>query len=276
VLANAANLPAYRSQIANTMTAGPAPSEAALRVLTERPGVVDYCADDMALEGYADGDTVADWVARRGGLTASVTGSPTYTAPDSDLGVPSVAYGATGDVHETPATIDWSAYSQATILGVHYTESVSGILRGMNLSAGDDEISDATGRGIGTYRVNGRVTALHYTDEPEASTWRFERDNVVDPPLAVTVAIHDLTSESLDDRIRLYVGGVENTGAASGDLTQGAAWQSDLRVRLGGRDVTASGSGLDGRLHRFVAMPSALSEAQALRASRCLLYTART
>jgi len=253
---------------------GPMPSfaEQALRHLT--PGAIDFCADD--LEAYADGDTVGSWVARRGGLTASETGTPAYTAPDQTLRVPSVAYAATSDVHETPATIDWSTYDEATILGVHYTESVSGVSRGMSLSAGDDEISANAGRGIGTYRSNGRITALHYTDEPEASTFRLERDNVVDPPFAVTVAIHELTSASLDDRIRLYVDGVENAGVGSGDLTQGGAWQSDLRVRLGGRDATASGSGLDGRLHRFIALPAALSEAQALRATKCLLYTART
>jgi len=247
--------------------------ESVLRALTADDLVLDFCAEDLT--GLADGATVGDWVARRGGLTASATGSPTYTAPDSDLGVPSVAYAASGEVHETPATIDWSSYGEATILGVHYTESVSGVSRGMNLSAGDDEISAPAGRGIGTYRSNGRITALHFTDEPEASTWRFERDNVVDPPFAVTVAIHELTSASLDDRIRLYVDGVENAGVGSGDLTQGSVWQSDFRVRLGGRDATASGSGLDGRLHRFVALPRALSADNAVQACDLLTRLAK-
>ena len=54
---------------------GPMPSfaEQQLRYLT--PGAIDFCADD--LEAYADGDTVGSWVARRGGLTASATGTPT-------------------------------------------------------------------------------------------------------------------------------------------------------------------------------------------------------
>ena len=224
---------------------GPMPSfaEQALRHLT--PGAIDFCADD--LEAYADGDTVGSWVARRGDLTASATGTPAYTAPDQTMRVPSVAYAATGDVHETPATIDWSSYDEATILGVHYTESVSGVARGMSLAGGALSIGD-----------------------------QFGRDNDADPFLAVTVVTHSLQAPAAASLIEVFVNGDEQEGTGSGDSSQGDAWQSDLRVRLGGETATASANGLDGRLHRFVAMPSALTDAQALRASRCLLYTART
>jgi hypothetical protein len=247
--------------------------ESVLRGLTADDLVLDFCASD--LEDYADGDTVGSWVARRGGLTASVTGSPTYTAPDSDLGVPSVTYAASGDVHETPATIDWSAYAEATILGVHYTESVSGVSRGMNLSAGALAIGDASARGLGTYRVDGKITGLHYTDEAEANSFWYERDNVVDAPLAVTVVTHDLLAVTEADLIEVYVNGEEQEGTGQGDTTQGSAWQSDLRARLGGADATASSDGLDGRLHRFVAIPRALSADNAAQASNVLIRLAK-
>ena len=269
MFANAANLPAYRSQIANTMTAGPAPSEAALRVLTERPGVVDYCADDVALEGYADGDTVGDWVARRGGLTASATGTPTYTAPDSDLGVPSVAYGASSAGHETPATIDWSAYDEATILGVHYTESVSGVSRGMSLAAGTSDI--ASDGGVGTYRVNGNITGLH---RAAGEAFILERDATADPFLAVTVVTHDFNAAASAE-IEIFVNGIEEEGSTTGSSNAGAVWQSNLRARLGASNATAGGDGLDGRLARFIALPYALTAAQAVQASTLLQITAR-
>jgi len=248
---------------------GPMPSfaEQALRHLT--PGAIDFCADD--LEAYADGDTVGGWVARRGGLTASETGTPEYTAPDQTLRVPSVAYAASGDVHETPPTIDWSAYDEATILGVHYTESVSGVSRGMSLAAGANDI--ASDGGVGTYRVNGNITGLHHADgEP----FFLERDATADEFLAVTVVTHDFNASVASAEIEMFVNGIEEEGSTTGSSNAGAVWQSNLRVRLGAPNSTANADGLDGRLHRFIAMPAALSEAEALRASRCLLYTART
>jgi len=247
--------------------------ESVLRALTADDLVFDFCAEDLT--GLADGDTVGGWVARRGGLTASATGAPTYTAPDSDLGVPSVAYAASGDVHETPATIDWSAYAEATILGVHYTESASGVSRGMSLAAGALSIGDANARGLGTYRVDAKITGLHFTDEAETSIWRFERDNIVDPALAVTVVTHDLLAVTEADLIEVYVNGEEQEGTGQGDTTQGSAWQSDLRVRLGGADATASSEGLDGRLHRFVALPRALSADNAVQACDLLTRLAK-
>lgn len=247
--------------------------ESVLRALTADDLVLDFCADDLT--GLADGATVGGWVARRGGLTASATGAPTYTAPDSDLGVPSIAYAATGDVHETPATIDWSAYDEATILGVHYTESVSGVSRGMSLAAGALSIGDQNGRGLGTYRVDGKITGLHFTDEVEAGGFWFERDNVVDSPLAVTVVTHSLQAQAAASLIEVFVDGEEQEGTGSGDSSQGDAWQSDLRVRLGGETATASANGLDGRLHRFVALPRALSADNAVQACDLLTRLAK-
>jgi len=249
-------------------------AEALLQHLTDVDGVVDYDARD--LDGYADGETVGTWPAKRGGLDlATVAGTPAYTAPDQTLRVPSVAYAASGERHEGPATLDWSAHGEATLLGVHYSESVSGVARGMSLAGGDAALGDLAGRGLGTYRVDGKITGLHYTDEPEAGGFWFERDSDADAFLAVTVTTHDLQAALSADLIRIWVNGEEETGTGSGDSSQGSAWQSDLRVRLGAAD-TSDADGLDGRLVRFIACPRALTPDEALRASQALLYTART
>jgi hypothetical protein len=247
--------------------------ESVLRALTHDDDdlTVDYCAAD--LDGYADGDTVGTWPARRGGLDLStVAGTPAYTAPDSTVRVPSVAYAASGERHEGPSTLDWSAYGKATILGVHYTESVSGVSRGMSLAAATTD--PATGGGLTTYRVDGKITGLHRTDEPESSGFWFERDSDADAPLAATVITHDLGAASSADLIRIWVNGEEETGTGSGDSSQGSAWQSDLRVRLGAAD-TSDADGLDGRLARFIACPRALSADQAVHASDLLATITR-
>lgn len=270
MLANAANLPAYRSQIANTMTAGPAPSEAALRVLTERPGVVDYCADDVALEGYADGDTVGSWVARRGGLTASETGTPAYTAPDSDLGVPSVAYGATGDRHAAPA-VDWSAYNVATLMSVWISDANT-VNAGIASLCANPALAPASGGGIEHLlgMSSGYWTPLHYPDG--AGNYWLERDTIDDTGVArVTVSVHDTAAETEADEIRGYQDGVEIVGSTTGTSGGGASWQSTLYPIIGER----GNEGLDGRLARFVAMPYALTAAQAVQASTLLQITAR-
>ena len=242
--------------------------ESVLRGLTADDFVLDFCADDVT--GLADGETVGDWAARRGGLTAAGTGTPAYTAPDSTLGVPSVAYTATGEVHETPATIDWSAYDEATILGVHYTESVSGVSRGMSLAA--DVSSIATGGGVGTYRVDGNITGLH---KAAGESFFLERDATADESFAVSVVTHCFAAKVASAEIEVYVNGVEEEGATTGPSNAGAVWQSDLRARLGGEDATGSQSGLDGRLHRFIAMPRALSADNATQASDLLTRLAK-
>lgn len=247
-------------------------AEALLQQLTDVDGVVDYDARD--LDGYADGETVGTWPAKRGGLDLStVAGTPAYTAPDQTLRVPSVAYAASGERHEGPATLNWSAYGEATLLGVHHTESVSGVSRGMSLAAATTD--PATGGGLATYRVDGKITGLHRTDEPESSGFWLEREGTVDASLAATVVTHDLAAASSADLIRIWVNGTEEEGSTTGDDTQGDAWQSGLRVRLGA-ESTSDVNGLDGRLVRFIAVPRKLTADQALRASQALLYTART
>jgi len=251
---------------------GPMPSfaEQQLRYLT--PGAIDFCADD--LEDYADGDTVGSWAARRGGLTASATGTPAYTAPDQTMRVPSVAYASTGERHDAPA-VDWSTSNTATLLTVWYSDA------------------NATNAGIASLHVNlalppasagglehllgassGYWTALHYPDG--AANFFLERDAIDDTgALQVTVSVHDTDAALEADEIRGYQNGVEIVGSTVGPSGSGASWQSTLYPVLGVRGSTVD-EGLDGRLHRFMAMPSALTDAQALRASRCLLYTART
>lgn len=249
---------------------GPMPSfaEQALRHLT--PGAIDFCADD--LEDYADGDTVGSWVARRGGLTASATGTPTYEAPDATVGTPAVAYGFSGsDYHATTATIDWSTYTTATLISASYTPTGAGTnVRGPVAMRSGTSQPVPTAGGVTHYYFDDKVTGLHKVD---GAPFVFERDADVDAgQLRVIVTTHD-TNAAASDEIRVWVDGDEETGTQSGS-SGGAAWQADLQALLGTRG--GPNEGLDGRLHRFVAMPSALTDAQALRASRCLLYTART
>jgi hypothetical protein len=250
---------------------GPMPSfaEQALRHLT--PGAIDFCADD--LEAYADGDTVGSWAARRGGLTASATGTPTYTAPDATVGTPAVAYGFSGsDYHATTATIDWSTYTTATLISASYTPTGAGTnVRGPVAMRAGASGSVPTVGGVTQYYFDDKITGLHKADG--AANFVFERDADVDAgQLRVIVTTHD-TNAAASDEIRVWVDGDEETGTQSGS-SGGNPWHANLQALLGARG--GPNEGLNGRLHRFVAMPSALTDAQALRASRCLLYTART
>ena len=250
---------------------GPMPSfaEQQLRYLT--PGAIDFCADDF--EGYADGDTVGSWTARRGGLTASATGTPTYTAPDATVGTPAVAYTSSGnDFHATTASIDWSTYTTATLMSVCYTPTGAGAaVRGPSAMRAGASGSVPTAGGVTHYYFDDKVTGLHKADG--APNFVFERDNTVDAgQLQVIVTTHD-TAAPASDEIRVWINGAEETGTQT-NSSGGAPWQANLQALLGTRG--GPNEGLNGRLHRFVAMPSALTDAQALRASRCLLYTART
>ena len=246
--------------------------ESVLRALTADDLVFDFCAEDLT--GLADGDTVGGWVARRGGLTASATGTPAYTAPDSTIGVPSVAYAATGERHAAGA-VDWSASHTATLLTVWYRDAntVNAGIASLHVNLA---LPPASAGGIEHLlgASSGYWTALHYP--AGAANFFLERDTIDDTgALQVTVSVHDTTAALEADEIRGYQNGVEIAGNTVGPSGSGASWQSTLYPVLGVRGSTVD-EGLDGRLHRFVAMPSALTDAQALRASRCLLYTART
>ena len=250
---------------------GPMPSfaEQALRHLT--PGAIDFCASD--LEDYADGDTVGSWLARRGDLTASATGTPTYEAPDATVGTPAVAYGASGsDYHATTATMDWSTYTTATLISVCYTPTGAGsLVRGPGAMRAGASGPVPTVGGVTHYYFEDKATGLHKADSPGGFV--FERDADADAgQLRVIVTTHD-TNAAASDEIRVWVDGDEETGTQSGS-SGGNPWFSNMQALLGARG--GPNEGLDGRLHRFVAMPSALTDAQALRASQCLLYTART
>ena len=245
--------------------------ESVLRALTADDLVFDFCAEDLT--GLADGDTVGGWVARRGGLTASATGTPTYEAPDATVGTPSVAYGASGsDYHATTATIDWSTYTTATLISVCYTPTGAGAsVRGPGAMRAGASGPVPTVGGACHYYFDDKVTGLHKADG--AGGFVYERDADADAgQLRVIVTAHD-TEAAASDEIRVWVDGAEETGTQNGS-SGGNPWYSNLQALLGARG--GPNEGLDGRLHRFVAMPSALTDAQALRASRCLLYTART
>ena len=231
--------------------------------LTAHPDAVDF---DAARLSDASGATVSAWVDSRQGLSAAVGGTDgtpemERSAPEVN-GWPAVRYADDDEYHETPATIDWSAYDEATILGVHYTESVSGVSRGMSLAAGASSI--ATDGGVGTYRVDGNITGLHRADgEP----FFLERDATADESLAVTVVTHDFAAKTPSAEIEMFVNGIEEEGSTTGTSNAGAVWQANLRARLGAEN-TSGDSGLDGLLARFIALPAALD---GLAASRVLL-----
>jgi hypothetical protein len=252
---------------------GPMPSFAEQQLRNLTPDAIDFCADDF--EDYADGDTVGSWASRRGGLTASVTGTPAYTAPDQTLRVPSVAYASTGERHDAPA-VDWSTSNTATLLSVWYTDLAAPANGGIaSLHANLTQFPSQSG---GVEHLLGASsiywTALHYPDG--AGNFWLERDTVADDGAAhVNVSVHDTDAATTADEIRGYQDGAEIVGSTTGTSGGGANWQAVLYPVLGARGNNAA-EGLDGRLHRFIAMPSALTDAQALRASRCLLYTART
>ena len=242
--------------------------ESVLRGLTADDLAIDFAAQDVGQ--LADGATVGDWVARRGGLTASATGSPTYTAPDSDLGVPSVAYGATGDRHAAPA-VDWSAYTVATLLTVWISDANT-VNAGIASLCANPALAPASGGGIEHLlgASSGYWTPLHYPDG--AGNYWLERDTIDDTgALQVTVSVHDTAAKALADEIRGYQDGAEITGSTVGTSGGGASWQSTLYPVLGER----GNEGLDGRLHRFIALPRALSAANAVQASNLFTRLAK-
>lgn len=242
--------------------------ESVLRALTADDLVFDFCAEDLT--GLADGDTVGGWVARRGGLTASATGAPTYTAPDSDLGVPSVAYGATGDRHAAPA-VDWSAYNVATLMSVWISDANT-VNAGIASLCANPALAPASGGGIEHLlgMSSGYWTPLHYPDG--AGNFFLERDTIDDTGVAqVTVSVHDTASPTAADEIRGYQNGTEITGSTTGPSGSAASWQSTLYPVIGER----GNEGLNGRLHRFVALPRALSADNAVQACDLLTRLAK-
>jgi hypothetical protein len=244
--------------------------ESVLRGLTADDLVFDFCADDLT--GLADGDTVGGWVARRGGLTASATGTPTYEAPDATVGTPSVAYGASGsDYHATTATIDWSTYTTATLISVCYTPTGAGAsVRGPGAMRAGASGPVPTVGGACHYYFDDKVTGLHKADG--AGGFVYERDADADAgQLRVIVTAHD-TEAAASDEIRVWVDGAEETGTQNGS-SGGNPWYSNLQALLGARG--GPNEGLDGRLHRFVALPRALSADNAVQASNLLTRLAK-
>ena len=244
--------------------------ESVLRGLTADDLAIDFCADDLT--GLADGDTVGGWVARRGGLTASATGTPTYEAPDATVGTPSVAYGASGsDYHATTATIDWSTYTTATLISVCYTPTGAGAsVRGPGAMRAGASGPVPTVGGACHYYFDDKVTGLHKADG--AGGFVYERDADADAgQLRVIVTAHD-TEAAASDEIRVWVDGAEETGTQNGS-SGGNPWYSNLQALLGARG--GPNEGLDGRLHRFVALPRALSADNAVQASNLLTRLAK-
>jgi len=244
--------------------------ESVLRGLTADDLAIDFCADDLT--GLADGDTVGGWVARRGGLTASATGTPTYEAPDATVGTAAVAYGASGsDYHATTATIDWSTYTTATLISVCYTPTGAGtIVRGPGAMRAGASGSVPTVGGVTHYYFDDKVTGLHKADG--AANFVFERDADVDAgQLRVIVTAHD-TEAAASDEIRVWVDGDEETGTQSGS-SGGNPWFSNMQALLGARG--GPNEGLNGRLRRFVALPRALSADNAVQACDLLTRLAK-
>ena len=245
--------------------------ESVLRGLTADDLVFDFCAYDVT--GLADGATVSTWAARRGGLTATATGTPAYTEPDSTLGVPSVAYAATGERHDASA-VDWSASQTATLLSVWYSDASAANAGIASLHASLGNVPAAAG-GIEHLlgASSGYWTPVH---RPNGATdfW-LERDTVDDTgAVQVTVSVHDTAAKAAADEIRGIQNGAEIVGSTTGTSGGGAVWQSTLYPVLGARGNVAV-EGLNGRLHRFVALPRALSADNATQASDLLTRLAK-
>ena len=220
---------------------------------------IDFDAADLRF-AHANGDTVSSWVARRGGLTATATGTPEFRVPTSDMPEPSVYFAASGELLETPATIDWSTYDVATMIASSSSAVVSGVARGFSLAAGTGSIGDTAGRGLGVYRVDSKVTGLVYT--AGASAFYFERDNDTDPANMIGVGLFDISAGTpTQDQVRLWVEGVEESGAGNGETSNiGNTFQSTLRLRLGAQD-TAGTDGIDGKIARAIVSPQDIGDA---------------
>lgn len=245
--------------------------ESVLRALTADDLVFDFCAEDLT--GLADGDTVGGWIARRGGLTASATGTPAYSAPDSTIGVPSVAYAASGERHAAGA-VDWSTSNTATLMTVWYSDA-NATNAGIASLHANLALPPASVGGIEHLlgALSGYWTPLHYP--AGAANFFLERDQIDDTgTLQVTVSVHDTAAATTADEIRGYQNGVEIAGNTVGPSGSGASWQSTLYPVLGVRGSTVD-EGLDGRLHRFVALPRALSADNAVQASELLTRLAK-
>ena len=249
--------------------------ESVLRALTHDDDdlTVDYSAAD--LDGYADGDTVGTWPARRGGLDLSALGTPAYTAPDADVAVSSVAYAASGDRH-TGAAIDWSASKTATLLSVWYSSLTlpanAGIV-GLHTNLGS--VPATTGGVEHLLGANsGYWTPLHRPDG--AGGFWLERDTDADlDALHVTVSVHNTAAAAEADEINGYQDGAEIVGSGTGNSGTAANWQSALYPVIGARD-NAAAEGLDGRVVRFIALPYALDADQAVHVSDLLATIARS
>ena len=246
-------------------------AESLLQHLTDVDGVVDYDARD--LDGYADGETVATWPAKRGGLTATATGAPLYRATDATMPTPAVEYDSTGnEYHSAPATLDWSTYTTATLLSVFYVPAGQGaqVRCPGCLRAGTSGTVSTVG-GISHYAYEDKMTGLHRADG--AAGFVYERDGDADTGVPIVcVTTHD-TDAASPDEIRLWIDGAEETGAQFGS-SGGLPWFSNLQALLGTRGGPSEG--LNGRLARWIGTPRKLTADQALRASQALLYTART
>jgi hypothetical protein len=257
--------PRHLKRVARTKRRLWSTNESVLRSLTADDLAIDLCASD--LKGYANGDTVGSWVARRSGLTASATGAPTYAAPDATVGTPAVAYGFGGsDYHATTATIDWSTYTTATLISVCYTPTGAGtIVRGPGAMRAGASGSVPTVGGVCHYYFDDKVTGLHKADG--AGGFVYERDADADAgELRVIVTTHD-TDAAASDEIRVWVNGAEETGTQNGS-SGGAPWYANLQALLGARG--GPNEGLDGRLARFIAIPKSLSADDARRTSLAL------
>jgi hypothetical protein len=100
----------------------------------------------------------------------------------------------------------------------------------------------------------------------------YERDADADAgQLRVIVTAHD-TEAAASDEIRVWVDGAEETGTQNGS-SGGNPWYSNLQALLGARG--GPNEGLDGRLHRFVAIPRALSADNAVQACDLLTRLAK-
>lgn len=229
---------------------------------------VDFDAADLR-HTHVNGGTVSSWVARRGGLTATATGTPEFRVPTSDMPEPSVYYAASGERHVAGA-VDWSAYNVATLIAVWRSELTAGSNGGIvSLHA---DLTDYPSQSGGIEHLLGASslywTALHYP--AGAGSYWLERDAIADAGARhVNISVHDTAAKTLADEIRGFQDGAEITGSTTGTSGGGASWQPALYPVIGARGGAAN-EGLRGRVSRLIASPQDIGVAGAAAVTQAL------
>ena len=260
--ARTALLPAYKRSHLRAIPRAGAAAEQVLLAETNDMHTLDYSVDDVRAP---NGTSVTSWPARRGGLTATSAGTPTFTVADATVPTDSITYNAAGNAHKTTGTVDWSSYKTATLLSVAYTTTGAGAVARGSCSLVKTGETYVTNGGISQYYYNDQLRSLHTAS---GAAIVYEAEGTTDAgTLEVIVSIHD-TSAAANDEIQLFKNGVEEVATQVGSSAS-AVWFNSMYVVIGQRGH--SNTGLNGRLARAIMTPKKLSVDAAKRCSFALM-----